>query len=206
MIQLIQRVFLGCVLGLGLSSFPIYSQTQNSDRNLYLPVLPSVVVINTDLIYTNSNYGQRVSRQAARVLSDLKIENEVKSAQLAQEEEQLVNMKQEPDFKELAKKFDDKAARVRLEQDQKEFLINSWNATEQAVFNQILFQFMNQLTQIMDFQLVLTHDSVFWHSELLDISDILVSFMNEQIGDGTELESYADPWEIADIEKTSIAQ
>jgi len=112
------------------SSFPIYSQTQNSGRNLYLPVLPSVVVINTDLIYTNSNYGQRVSRQAARVLSDLKIENEVKSAQLAQEEEQLVNMKQEPDFKELAKKFDDKAARVRLEQDQKEFLINSWNATD----------------------------------------------------------------------------
>ncbi len=203
MSRLFRGAVLGIVLSVGLGPDTGLPQEAGKTRNFYLPVLPQEVVIDMDVLYRSSEYGQRVAAQLALVLADLKRENDSITQKLIEQEGRLADMQQDPSFLELAQDFDDKVVRIRIEQDQKEGLIDSWEIIQRTDFQSIVHQYMDELSQAIGFRLVLTQDDVFWYSTTLDITAVLIDYINGQIGDGTRLRSYSDPWEYAQIERSA---
>ena len=189
------------LLSLSLSSGMSFAQQQFglSGNNFYYPVLPRIAVVDFEFIYDNTDYGRRVSNEFRRVNIDYTAENETKTEQLQEEEMQLVNMKQEPDFKDLAVKFDEKADQIRKEQDQKGALLKDWRILQRQFFIEYLRQSLGELSVQTEFDLIVTNDSVLWYSDAFDISNIVIEFINARIGDGTSLTSYLDPWTFTGI-------
>ena len=150
-----------------------------------------MLTIDSERVYQQSAFGQRVAAEEREKLSALETENREIEAQLSAEEKALTQQRNtmEPEaFRALADAFDQKVQENRAAQDAKfRELSASFDGTR-AVFQQAAAPVFEQLMREAGAAVILERRSVFASATVIEITDEAIALLNETLGDGTKAE------------------
>lgn len=155
----------------------------------------SVVVIQSDRMYADSLFGQRVAGELARLQAELVAQNAKMEEALTQEERELTEKRKvmtPESFAVLAKEFDARVVKIRAEQDAKFATLNGINERERAVFVQAARPILSALMQETGATVILERRSVLVSSESADITQEAIRRLNLSLGEGRSVPTVQD--------------
>lgn len=150
----------------------------------------SVLTVESDRMFTDSKFGQRVAREIDAAQAVLLAENRSKEAQLTAEEKTLTQKRKQmtpEDFRAVAEAFDARVVQIRTEQDQKARDISDRREQEEAAFVQVVRPILSELMRESGALVILERRNVLLSDISVDITQEAIRRLNTVVGDGTEL-------------------
>ncbi|WP_254429717.1 OmpH family outer membrane protein [Ruegeria atlantica] len=151
-----------------------------------------VLTLSSDRLFTESQFGQRVLRQIESEGASLAAENERIVAELSKEEKDLTEKRAEltPDeFRPLAEAFDNKVQSHREGQRAKLDALARQSEDARQTFLVLVQPILIELLRESGASVVIERSNVFLSSDRTDVTDAAIARINEQIGDGSQLEN-----------------
>lgn len=149
----------------------------------------AILTIDPERLFAETAFGRRAQREIESEATDLSNENRRIEAELIEEERSLTQQRESlavEDFRALADAFDAKVDRIRAEQDAKERRLNALRETEQQRFFRQIGPILSQILAERGGLVVLDRRNVIAASERVDITDLAISRIDAEIGDGSE--------------------
>ncbi|GAA6207356.1 OmpH family outer membrane protein [Cognatishimia sp. WU-CL00825] len=146
-----------------------------------------ILIIDSQRLYAESAFGQRVQREQEASIAILSAENRKIEAELAAEELQLTEKRSAmvpANFRKVADAFDLRVQDIRDIQDGKEVEIARAAERERARFFQSLGPVMDSVLRESGAVLIMEKRSTFAHSQALLITDLVLARINQTLGDG----------------------
>ncbi len=147
-----------------------------------------ILIIDSQRLYAESTFGQRVQQEQEASIAILSAENRKIEAELAAEEQQLTEKRATmlpADFRKVADAFDQRVQEIREIQDGKEIEIARAVDSERSRFFQSLGPVMDSVLRESGAVLIMEKRSTFAHSQALLITDLVLSRINQTLGDGS---------------------
>ena len=169
-------------LGVGMTSAVAQSDTQVQPA-----VRGEILTIESDRLFADSAFGQRVLRDIEAQQSILLAENRKIETELAAEEKRLTELRKEmtpEDFRAVADAFASRVEEVRQEQDAKARSIGEMRERQQALFIQAADPILLALMREAGATVILERRAVFFSAESVDITNLAIERLNRTIGDG----------------------
>jgi Skp family chaperone for outer membrane proteins len=173
------------IAGLGLLS------PQNATAQQTLPqgtIQSSILVIEPERLFSETQFGMRLEAEIEKTGSDIAIENRAIESELTVEEQSLTDQRATlpaDEFRTLADIFDEKVQSLRREQDAKARALGV--KTEEArreFFDQIRPVLAEVMVRSGAF-VILEQRSVFLSADAIDVTDFVISLVDQNMGDGT---------------------
>ncbi|WP_170846671.1 OmpH family outer membrane protein [Shimia haliotis] len=149
-----------------------------------------ILVIESDRMYTESLFGQRVSAELARLQADLIAQNAKMEESLTQEERDLTEKRKvmaADAFEVLAREFDDRVVGIRAEQDAKFARLADVNERERAVFIQAARPILSELMAEAGAAIILERRTVLVSNDSIDITQEAIRRLNSTLGEGRQV-------------------
>ena len=168
-------------------------QTLYAQEQADLPVgqvRSPVLIIDTERVFTESQFGLRVAADIQRNSEALVAENRRIEAALTEEERSLTLRRPTmpvADFRAEADAFDERVQGIRQAQDAKQRALQDAVVTGRDQFLQAATPILGQLMQESGAAVILDRRSVFLGIGTIDITDQAIARINAEIGDGTTL-------------------
>lgn len=156
-----------------------------------------ILTIQPDRLFSESAFGQRVTRELEAEGAVLTAENRRIEAELRAEEQDLTQRRpsMEPEaFRALADAFDKKVQETRRTQDQKLREINQMGETARREFFVASLPILQGIMRDSGAGAILDNSSVFLSSEAADVTDLAITRIDAVLGDGSDLDNQSsDP-------------
>ena len=174
---------LACALAVG----PAQAQTPPP-----VSVAPAstVVVLDRDLLFSQSRFGQRISRDIEEASEDLAAENQAIQADLEAEELALTARRDAMEmeaFRGLATAFDERVTRIRQTQDAKARAIGQETERAQQVFLEQVNPVLVQLARETGALVILDRRNVIASADQVDITTLALERIDAVLGEGEAL-------------------
>lgn len=150
-----------------------------------------VLTIDTDRLFGDSLFGQRVLSELGEATETLAAENRRIEGELKEEERSLTERRPDMDvetFREQADAFDARVQRIRQEQDAKERALQERLADGQEAFLATATPILGRLMLDRGAVVILDRRTVFLGVGLVDVTDAAIEAIDAEIGDGAELD------------------
>lgn len=174
------------VLGALMGGLAAVAQSQPSIQPV---VRGDILTIESDRLFTDSAFGQRVVREIEAQQSILLAENRKIEAELAAEEKRLTDLRKEmtpEDFRAVADAFATRVQDIRQAQDAKARAIGEMRERQQAVFIQAADPILAALVREAGASVILERRTVFFSTDAVDITNQAIERLNLTIGDGVK--------------------
>ena len=148
-----------------------------------------VLTINSDRLFSESAYGQRVRQDVSVLVGELEAENRRVEADLEAEELQLTQQRATlapEDFRKLADAFDEKVQKIRTEQDAKLRALDEQQSREREGFLAAAAPVLEQLMREAGAVVILERRQVWVSITAIEITDEAISLLDEKLGTGKE--------------------
>ncbi len=149
-----------------------------------------VLIIDTERVFTESQFGLRIAADVQRDSEALVAENRRIEAALTEEERSLTLRRPTmpvADFRAEADAFDERVQGIRQAQDAKQRALQDGIVTGRDQFLQAVTPILGRLMQESGAVVILDRRSVFLGVGTVDITDLAIARINAEIGDGTAL-------------------
>ncbi|WP_299653281.1 OmpH family outer membrane protein [uncultured Tateyamaria sp.] len=177
MVRLVQAVVIALVALIGAT----FSQAQD--------VRSPILTIDSDRLYSDSAFGQRVVREIEAQTSALAEDNRRIEAELEAEEQALTDQRadMEPDaFRALADAFDARVEVIRRDREARSRSIAALLEENRDRFLASAAPVLEKIMRDAGAAVILEQRSVFVSANAIDITDLAISRMDAVLGDGTE--------------------
>ncbi len=157
----------------------------------------SILTIESDSIFAQSAFGQRVARESEAEAAVLAAENRKIEAELTAEEKELTEQRSEmePDlFRQLADTFDEKVQTFRRTQDTKVRVLNQKEENERRAFWQAAAPVLEQILRDSGATIIIDQRTVFFSDRAIDITSEAIRRIDAAIGEG-ESQPFPNPQE-----------
>ena len=147
-----------------------------------------ILVIQSDILYAQSDFGQRVEAERRAAEKALREENQTIAAELEAEELALTQQRDSmtPEaFRAAADAFDAKAQRIRSERIERDREILQRVESERQRFGRELQPVMDQILAESNGLIILERRVAFAVRDVLDVTDRALFQANRLLGDGT---------------------
>jgi Skp family chaperone for outer membrane proteins len=188
-----QHRFLGIALAIctGIASmFAVPTVAFAQASGFSLPDVP-VLTIEPDRLFSDTLFGQRLSKEIAARGSQLAAENRRIEQELADEEGALTDVRDTmtPDeFRLLADEFYIKVTAARTEQDEKARVLTQTSDLAQRRFLVAIAAVMQQLMSEKGASVILDRRAVFVSADASDITREAIARIDSNLGEGTALD------------------
>ena len=178
---------LACALAVGPAQAQAQAQTPPP-----VSVAPTstVVVLDRDLLFSQSRFGQRISRDIEEASEDLAAENQAIQADLEAEELALTAKRDAMEmeaFRGLATAFDERVTRIRQTQDAKARAIGQETERAQQVFLEQVNPVLVQLARETGALVILDRRNVIASADQVDITTLALERIDAVLGEGEAL-------------------
>lgn len=150
-------------------------------------VISPVLTIDSERLFHDSAFGQRVTREIEVESEQLATENREIEAALEAEERDLTEKRSQmkpAQFRLLADAFDEKVQRTRAEQAAKNRALSEALDLERERFLSAAAPVLEQLMRNSDAAVILERRRVFVSSSAIEVTDEAISLLDEAIGSG----------------------
>ena len=159
---------------------------------------PAIVFLNTELLYSSSEYGNRVLRERTRAEEFFREQNSEFATLLQEEESWLRDLRtsgvvDEAEFEILSDHFNRKVNLRRQRQDSIPDLLLQWIEQSQGEFDLIVSRFLPEIVRRERFRAVFNATSAEFYPPELDITPLILNEINLGLGDGTNSSNYEPP-------------
>ncbi len=151
------------------------------------PAASPILVIESDRMYSESLFGQRVAAELARLQAELVAQNAKMEEALTQEERDLTEKRKAMEasaFEDLAKAFDSRVRKIRGEQDAKFAELNALNEREREVFVQAARPVLSAIMIETGASILLERRSVLVSTDSVDITAEAIRRLDSALGEG----------------------
>ncbi len=151
----------------------------------------SVLTISSERLFSESEFGRRVFGEIEAESALLAEENERIVAQLSKEEQDLTEKRatmSAEEFSPLADAFDSKVQSHRDGQRAKLDALSKRSEEARSLFFELSQPILIGLMRDTGASLIVERSNVFLSSDATDITNLAISRINAEIGDGSELE------------------
>ena len=166
-----------------------------------LQIRSQILTLDADRLFSDSRFGQKIASDIQDVTEELAAENRRIAQELETEEQALTDQRAEMEaeaFRAAAEEFDSKVQEIRRQQDAKERDITARVQRAQEAFLGVVQPVLGQIMIDADASVILDRRTVVLGRNAIDITDIAVTRIDEEIGDGpglVALEEVAEPTE-----------
>jgi Skp family chaperone for outer membrane proteins len=170
------------LLGL-LFAAPLAAQNMAAGAN-------SVIVIDSERLFLNSDFGKRVAREIEARGTELAAENRRIEAELAQAEKDLTDTRASmtPEgFRPLADAFDTRVQATRQAQAEKSRALNTLLDQEREVFLSTAGPVLQELMLELGASVVLERRNVVFSASNSDITAVAIGRLNIKLGEGADV-------------------
>lgn len=146
-----------------------------------------VLVIESDRMYAESLFGQRVAAELARLQAELVAQNAKMEEALTQEERDLTDKRKTMEaeaFDVLAREFDARVSEIRVEQDAKFAELNQLSERERAVFVQAARPVLSAIMRETGASVIIERRAALVSSDEVDITQEAIRRLNSTLGEG----------------------
>ena len=150
-------------------------------------VISPVLTIDSERLFHDSAFGQRVTREIEVESEQLATENREIEAALEAEERDLTEKRSQmkpAQFRLLADAFDEKVQRTRAEQAAKNRALSEALDLERERFLSAAAPVLEQLMRNSDAAVILERRRVFVSSSVIEVTDESIALLDEAIGTG----------------------
>ena len=150
---------------------------------------PQILIIDSDRLYLESDFGQRVAADLAARAAEIQAENDRIVETLTQEERSLTLRRPQmtPEaFREESEAFDAKVQEVRRVRDAKNLEFQVANAEARAAFEERVQEILASIMLERGAVLVMEQRNVVLSIRSANITDEAISRVNAELGDGSE--------------------
>lgn len=150
-------------------------------------VISPVLTIESDRLFVESAFGQRVAREIEAEEAVLRAENRKIEAELAEEEKRLTEERptmSPQDFRAVADAFDERVEFLRREQDKKALAIGQQRDEEQRVFFTSAQPILSEIMRESQAALIVEKRSVFLSTNSIDITSRAIERIDATLGEG----------------------
>lgn len=150
-------------------------------------VISPVLTIDSERLFHDSAFGQRVTREIEVESEQLATENREIEAALEAEERELTEKRSQmkpAQFRLLADAFDEKVQRTRAEQAAKNRALSEALDLERERFLSAAAPVLEQLMRNSDAAVILERRRVFVSSSVIEVTDEAIALLDEAIGTG----------------------
>ena len=162
---------------------PTQTQAQEAGQ-----VRSPVLTVDTDRLFSESLFGQRVLAELSVATDALSAENRRIEAELTEEERSLTERRPEMEvtaFRAEADAFDAKVQRIRQEQDAKERALQTMLSDGQESFLGTVTPILGRLMLERGAVVILDRRTVLLGVGFVDVTEAAIATINAEIGDGT---------------------
>jgi len=152
-------------------------------------VRPQVLIIDSERLYLESDYGKRVADDLAARAAEIQAENDRIVESLTQEERSLTVRRPDmtpEEFRAESEAFDQKVQEVRRVRDAKNLEFQQINAEARAAFEESVQGIIANIMLERGAVLVMEQRSVLLSIRSANITDAAIARVNEELGDGTD--------------------
>ena len=152
-------------------------------------VTSPILVIQSDRLFAESDFGQRVAKDRAAAEVALNGENRRVTIELEDEERALTEQRKtmpSEEFRAAADAFDDKAQAIREAQINKQREIAQFSEDERLRFFRALNPVMEQILAESNALIILERRTAFAVRDVLDVTERALFQANRIIGDGSD--------------------
>ena len=149
-----------------------------------------VLTIDTDRLFGDSLFGQRVLSELGEATEALAAENRRIEGELKEEERSLTERRADMDvatFRQEADAFDARVQRIRQEQDAKERALQERLADGQEAFLATATPILGRLMLDRGAVVILDRRTVFLGVGIVDVTDAAIEAIDAEIGAGVEI-------------------
>ncbi len=182
------------LLAAGLAGFSPAATRAQDPSIIRSPVL----VLESERLYRESDFGRRVADEIAEQNAELAAENRGIEADLEAEEMELTERRPTlgpEEFRDLADAFDQKVQDTRREQEAKARTIARQQEEMRSDFLSAAAPVLEDVMREAGAAVILERRSVFLSLNAVDITNDVITRINEEIGDGGEPETEEPPQE-----------
>lgn len=148
-----------------------------------------ILTIESDRLFSESAFGQRVAQEIEAEQSVLLAENRKIEAELTDEEKRLTELRKDmtpEDFRAVADAFDARVQEIRRIQDAKGRAIGERREQERKEFLQAAGPILARMLQDSGAAVILERRSVFFSLDTIDVTTRAIERLDRVIGDGTQ--------------------
>jgi Skp family chaperone for outer membrane proteins len=178
----LRLILVSCLIAFGVGQAVSAQEAQSSS------VRSPVLVIDTDLVFNGSLFGQRVLADVASRVAELEQENLEIVAQLAEESalaEQRSTMSAE-DFRAAAEAFEAKTESFRTSQQIREDEINAYLSAAREQFDRSSRPILGQLMREREAAVLLSRRDVLLYFAAVDVTEEAIVAIDNILGDGSQ--------------------
>jgi Skp family chaperone for outer membrane proteins len=184
------RTILGALLGALLCVWqPAQAQQNGGLANLGV-VQSLILTVAPEALYTQSDFGQRITREIEAESAEIAAENRRIEAELTAEERELTELRDSltpTEFRARAEAFDEKVQRLRREQDEKVRVVGTRNEEARRALLTAAQPVLLQLMEESGAVAVLDRRVVLLSVDSVDITEQAILRVNAEFGDGAEI-------------------
>lgn len=150
-------------------------------------VVSPVLTIDSERLFRDSAFGQRVAAEIEAKGTELAAENRQIEADLEAEERELTDKRATMDpeaFRELADAFDEKVQQTRAAQTAKGRALNTLLDQEREVFLNAAAPVLERLMREAEAAVILERRSVFVSASAIEITDDAIALLDATLGSG----------------------
>ncbi|MBO9408773.1 OmpH family outer membrane protein [Shimia sp. R9_1] len=147
----------------------------------------AVLTVDSDLMFSQSLFGLRVTQELAAEEAVLLAENRSIQAELTAEERELTNQREGMDpkaFRAVADAFDARVVQIRNEQEQKSRNIEVQRQREEEAFIRAASPILTDLMREAGASVILERREVLLSDPAIDITPMAIKRLNQILGDG----------------------
>lgn len=148
-----------------------------------------ILTIESDRLFSDSAFGQRVAREIEAQSAVLAAENRRIEAELTQEEKDLTARRPEMEaaaFRILADAFDTKVQAIRREREAKARELGRMQEASRTLFLNTARPILESLMREAGAAVILERSSVFLSANVSDITNLAISRIDSALGEGPE--------------------
>lgn len=181
---------LGALLGALLCVWqPAQAQQNGGLANLGV-VQSLILTVAPEALYSQSDFGQRITREIEAESAEIAAENRRIEAELTAEERELTELRDSltpTEFRARAEAFDEKVQRLRREQDEKVRAVGTRNEEARRALLTAAQPVLLQLMEESGAVAVLDRRVVLLSVDSVDITEQAILRVNAEFGDGAEI-------------------
>ncbi|MEO9818753.1 MAG: OmpH family outer membrane protein [Paracoccaceae bacterium] len=185
-----------CIIIAGVQATPAFSQqfgplrdtSNGTDPAGRSTVQSPVLTVDTERLFSDSKFGQRVALALEKAGQDVQEENDRIAAELEAEELELTQQREvlEPEeFRTLAAAFDEKAERIRSERAEASRTLSRRLDEERRAFLAAAVPILQNIMLESGAAVVLEQRSVFISARAIDITSIAIERIDTRMEDTT---------------------
>lgn len=149
-----------------------------------------ILTISPERLYTESDFGERITREIEEEGASIAAENREIEAQLTAEERELTELRDTLDpasFREQANAFDEKVQQLRREQDEKARMLGQRTEEARRALLAAAQPVLSQLMLESGAVAILDRRAVLLSVDAVDITEKAIDRVNARIGDGADI-------------------